>query len=83
MKKSAVLRKMLRILKTWEGSRLEIRTAKEVLGLLEDEGVISPPTTVIGYALKRETGELIPVHSSAWDKEGKKCEELEIIYVMV
>ena len=81
MKKSKVLREMLKILKTWENCQLETRTAKEILTKLDDLGVIAPPETIVGYALSKSTGELTPVYGMAWDKEGKKCEELEIIYV--
>lgn len=82
MKKSKVLREMVKILSTWEGSRLEIRTAKELLEKMDQLGVICAPETIVGYSLKRSTGELIPVYGMAWDKEGKKCEELEIIFEM-
>ena len=82
MKKSKVLREMLKVLSTWEGSRLETRTCKELLTKLDDLGVIAPPETIVGYALRLSTGELIPVYEMAWDKEGKKCAELEIIFEM-
>lgn len=42
MKKSKVLRKLTKLLQTWEGSKLEGRTSKEILELLEKEGMLPP-----------------------------------------
>lgn len=42
MKRSKVLRKLTRLLATWEGSKLTGETSKEVLALLEKEGMLPP-----------------------------------------
>lgn len=43
MTRKQAIHKILRILKDWEGSRLEYRTAKEVLDVVEKEIGMKPP----------------------------------------
>jgi hypothetical protein len=42
MKKSKMHREILKVLKSWEGSKLEINTAKEVLAKMEEPGMLPP-----------------------------------------
>lgn len=43
MKKSQALRKILRKLQEWENSRLEMKTAKELMEVIEKEIGMLPP----------------------------------------
>lgn len=42
MKRSKMIREILKVLKNWEGSRLEYKTAKEVLDKIEELGMLPP-----------------------------------------
>lgn len=65
MKRSQMLRKITRLLKTWEGSRLEGRTSKEILDLIEREGMRPP-------VIKRPedfTGHISSMFKHEWESE--------------
>lgn len=43
MTRSAMLRKITKLLKTWEGCQLNGATSREILDLIEQEGMLPPP----------------------------------------
>ena len=73
MKRSKMLREIVKVLKPWENSVLEVRTAKEILAKIEELGMLPPGReedeitatkldgTVIGYSHEKHI----------WDKERK------------
>jgi hypothetical protein len=61
VKKSQAIRKILKKLKEWEGSRLEYQTAKEIMDVIENEIGMRGPGGVI-VSLTRGDG---------WDPETK------------
>jgi len=42
MKRSQMARKILKKLQEWEGSRLEMKTAREILDVIEEAGMMPP-----------------------------------------
>jgi hypothetical protein len=42
MKRSSMLKKITKLLKSWEGSYLNGETSKEILDLIEKEGMLPP-----------------------------------------
>lgn len=63
MKRSEAKRAILKVLRTWEGSKLEMKTADEVLTKLEEIGMM-PPVAWIG-----SKGYQIATHE--WEPETK------------
>lgn len=61
MKKSQMIRKMLKVLRSWEGSKMETKTARELLGVMEAAGMLPPGAekdkiTFSNYATGEVTG---------------------------
>lgn len=61
MKRSQMIRKLVRHLRDWEGSRLDATCAREIIDLLEANGMLPPGAekdkiTFSNYATKEVTG---------------------------
>lgn len=54
MKRSNLERRILRVLKTWEGSQMEIRTAREVLDVVEKAGMLPPERTDTTFYIRAD-----------------------------
>lgn len=66
MKKSQAMRKILRKLREWEGSQLEIRTVKEIMEVIENEIGMMPPL------LPENQRSLFGLPSYKWEEETKR-----------
>jgi hypothetical protein len=64
MKKSQMVRKVLRKLKEWEGSKMETKTAVEVIDLMIENGMLPPDQC----ANEKAPCDII----CEWESEGKK-----------
>lgn len=67
MKKSTVIKKMVKVLKKWENSMLDAKCAHAVLDLLEKEGVITPPEVIVWHT--KINGKRTPVFGMQWEPE--------------
>lgn len=47
MKRSKMINKIYKLLKTWDNCKIEKRTAKEVLDLIEEEGMVPPSRKIV------------------------------------
>jgi hypothetical protein len=63
MKRSKMIRKLTRLLQTWEGSQLDNTTSREILDMLEKEGMLPP---------KVKVGKNGWYNDNVWEPEGKR-----------
>jgi hypothetical protein len=66
MTRHQALHKILRVLKNWEGSKLEYRTAKDLLECVEEEIGMLPP------ALPEDQCSILGLPSYKWEIKKKK-----------
>ena len=69
MKRSTAKKEILKVLKTWENCRMEMKTAEEVLSKLEELGM-EPPVTWIDSAMPG-----LMVRGNKWDEETKRSKK--------
>ncbi len=43
MKRKDIKKRILKVLKEWEGSKMELKTAEEILSMLENAGMVPAP----------------------------------------
>ena len=81
MKRSTVIRKIVKTLQFWENSKLDRKCANAVLTLLEKEGIITPPEVVVWKT--KVNGKVTPVFGMEWESERprpRKKVKKDIIY---
>jgi hypothetical protein len=72
MKRSKVIRGLVKVLKPWESSMLDKKCANEILLYLEQIGIITPPSIKVDtFKFLNDNGvmEEIDVESCQWEKE--------------
>lgn len=71
MKRSQMKRKITRLLKSWEGSRLDGNTSEEILKLIESNGMMPPGQEKDKLTFSRLSGEIIgySYEKYEWEKE--------------
>lgn len=70
MRRNFVLKKIVKTLSSWESSKLDKKCADEILTMLEELGVISPPEIIINHlSFIDDEGKLqeLDIHSCEWE----------------